>query len=585
MATTEKLIIYQALVRLLGNTNLTRCPNGTLQQNGCGKMSDFSLKALRSIRQLGCNCVWYTGLIQQASKTVWEAIGVPRQNPYVVKGQAGSPYAISDYYTVSPDYADNPLNRMEEFRALVQRTHKLNMKVILDFVPNHVARGYQSTMAPAGVRSLGQDDDTSRAFDPQNNFYYMPGQGFAPRIDLGSGEEQYREYPARATGNDCFHPYPTANDWYETVKLNYGVDYAAGGVKHFDPIPNTWLKMRDILLYWCAQGVDGFRCDMAHMVPVEFWHWAIQRVKEQYPKTFFIAEIYDPNLYRSYIYDGGFDYLYDKVGLYDTLRGVVEDRIPADAITRAWQSVDDINDHMLNFLENHDEQRIASDFFAGEPEKALPALVVSALMRGNPFMIYFGQELGERGMDAEGFSGRDGRTSIFDYWALESFQRLYGPDGSWRRFSLPVGMRRLRNYYMKILTLAKTHPAFTSGIFYDLTYANYDNSFFDVTKQYAFLRAFQRRIVLVVVNFDGCRRHVEVKIPEEACRYVQLSSRRRHVEDLISGKWDFYYLNVKQPFGVDLPPYGAVAMEMAGDYRPANPRGPRKKKTDPGAEV
>ncbi len=566
MATTQKLIIYQALVRLFGNTNLTCIPNGTLTQNGCGKMSDFTEKALRSIQTLGCNCIWYTGLIQQASKTVWEHIGVPRQNPYVVKGEAGSPYAISDYYTVSPDYADNPHDRMDEFRALVARTHKVGLQVIIDFVPNHVARGYQSTTAPAGVRDLGADDNPNHAFDPQNNFYYMPGQGFAPQIDLGSGEGQYREYPARATGNDCFHAYPTVNDWYETVKLNYGVDYTAGGIKHFDPIPSTWLKMRDILLYWCEQGVDGFRCDMAHMVPVEFWHWAIESVKQVYPKKIFIAEIYDPNLYRSYIFDGGFDYLYDKVGLYDTLRGVVEGRVPADAITRAWQSVDDINGHMLNFLENHDEQRIASDFFAGDPYKALPALVVAALMRPNPFMIYFGQELGERGMDAEGFSGRDGRTSIFDYWGLESINRWRNKDNSWRRFSLPIRMRTLREYYRLILNLAQKNLAFSRGVFYDLMYANYDNPHFDVTRQYAFLRAHQRCVVLVVVNFDGNDRNVEVKIPEEACQFVKITSRRRHIADLISGRWDFAYVDLQRPIRLLVPAYGAVAMQLSGDY-------------------
>jgi glycosidase len=550
---------------LFGNTNPTRKPNGTLEENGCGKMSDFNEYALRSIKHMGCNCIWYTGLLLQASKTDWSRVGVPRQNPYVVKGQAGSPYAIADYYSVSPDYADDPERRMEEFRELLERTHKVGLTALIDFVPNHVARGYKSTSAPEGVRDLGADDDQTHAFDAKNNFYYMPGQGFAPQIDLGAGAEQYREFPARATGNDCFHPYPTVNDWYETVKLNYGVDYVGGGAQHFDPIPSTWHKMLHILLYWCELGVDGFRCDMAHMVPVEFWHWAIAQVKQKYPNVIFIAEIYDPHLYRSYIHYGGFDYLYDKVGLYDTLRGVIEGRVPADAITRAWQSVDDINGHMLNFLENHDEQRIASDFFAGDPRKALPAAAVAILMRSNPFMLYFGQELGERGMAAEGFSGCDGRTTIFDYWSLSSMATWRGKDNRWRRFSLPVAQKQLREAYTQLLQLSTTNIALLRGAFYDLTYANYNNPQYNVTRQYAFLRNYQREVLLVVVNFDGEARHVGVNIPSEACQFAKLVSRKRHVTDLISGKWDYHYLDLTKPVEVDLPAYGTVVLRLSAD--------------------
>jgi glycosidase len=550
------------MVRLFGNTNMTRRPNGTLEENGCGKMNDFNNFALRSIRAMGCNAIWYTGLLQQASKTDHSDVGVPKQNPYVVKGQAGSPYAISDYYSVSVDYAENPQHCMAEFRDLVNRTHQADMKVIIDFVPNHVARGYQSVNAPVGVRDLGADDDASKAFDPQNNFYYMPGQGFAPQIDLGAGSEQYREFPAKATGNDCFHPYPTVNDWYETVKLNYGVDYCGGGREYFNPIPSTWLKMRDILLYWCSQGVDGFRCDMAHMVPIAFWRWVIISVKERYPQVFFIAEIYDPALYRPYIHKGCFDYLYDKVGLYDTLRAVVEGRASASAITQQWQAVDDIQDHMVNFLENHDEQRLASDFFAGDPEKGKPALVVSALLRTNPFMLYFGQELGERGMDAEGFSGLDGRTSIFDYWALPLMATWRGKDSRWRRFSLPTAQRRLREYYAKILEIAATDPV-TKGKFYDLMYANFDNPGFNPHRQYAFMRKSTHEALLVIVNFDAELQHVSLNVPPEAWEYIRVKSHRRHVTDLITGKWDYYYLDTTKPFESDVPGYGAVVLRIS----------------------
>lgn len=563
MSKKEKIVIYQTLVRLMGNTNMTRKPNGTLTENGCGKMNDINAYLLRSIKALGCNYIWYTGLIQQASKTDWSAYGVPCQNPYVVKGEAGSPYAITDYYAVSADLAEDPSRRMEEFAELLDRTHKIGLKVIIDFVPNHVARGYHSTLAPEGVRDLGEDDDKSCAFSRDNNFYYMPGQGFAPSIDLGQGENQYREEPAKATGNDCFHPYPTINDWYETVKLNYGIDYCHGGAYHFDPIPSTWHKMLHILLYWAEKGVDGFRCDMVHMVPVDFWHWAIAQVKELYPNIIFIAEIYNPNFYRPYIEYGGFDYLYDKVGLYDTLRAIVEGRGSAADITRCWQSVEGISDHMLNFLENHDEQRIASEFFAGSPEKALPALVVSSLMRNNPFMLYFGQELGEQGMDAEGFSGRDGRTTIFDYWGLPLMKTWQGPEKKWRRFSLPVKSRRLREYYAKVLEIATTTEVVRDGSFYDLMYANYNNPGFDASRQYAFFRSTASELLLVIANFDAESRMVSLTIPEEAWRFVGFESSRRHVTDLLTGKWDFYFIDTKQPFETTVPGYGAVVLRIS----------------------
>lgn len=293
---------------------------------------------------------------------------------------------------------------MEEFELLVKRSHDNGLKVIIDFVPNHVARQYHSYAKPDGVKDLGEDDDSSKAFDVNNNFYYIPGTSLGGEIDFYDEQAGMYEEQRLKLRNNRFDAYPNKNDWYETVKLNYGVDYMGNTGNHFSPVPDTWYKMRDILLFWAAKGIDGFRCDMAEMVPCEFWGWAIPQVKEQHPELIFIAEVYNPNEYRNYIFNGHFDYLYDKVGLYDTLRAVTCGYGSATAITNCWQSVDDIQPHMLNFLENHDEQRIASDFFAGDARKALPALLVSACMNTNPMMIYFGQELGERGMDSEGFS-------------------------------------------------------------------------------------------------------------------------------------------------------------------------------------
>ncbi|MBP5480023.1 MAG: alpha-amylase family protein, partial [Bacteroidaceae bacterium] len=419
----EKIVIYQVFTRLFGANANKNKSNGTKKENGCGHMADFTQAALDNIKALGITHVWYTGIIEHATKTDYSAFGIRRDHPAVVKGNAGSPYAIKDYYDIDPDLAVKVPERMKEFENLVVRTHKADLKMIIDFVPNHVARQYASDAKPEGVKDLGEDDIKTMAFNPNNNFYYIPHSKFSPNFDLNDEElGEYIETPAKVTGNDCFSQYVTRNDWYETVKLNYGVDYQGCNNLTTWGIPNTWEKMRDILLFWASKGVDGFRCDMAEMVPCDFWGWVIPQVKNKYPDIIFIAEVYNPHEYRNYIHRGRFDYLYDKVGLYDTLRSVIGGN-SATSISGVWQSVDDISSHMLNFLENHDEQRIASQFFAGNAEKGKAAIIVATLMRTNPGMIYLGQERGEQGMYSEGFSGQDGRTTIFDYWTIDLIRR------------------------------------------------------------------------------------------------------------------------------------------------------------------
>lgn len=560
----EKLIIYQAMVRLFGNRNTQRIPNGTIEQNGCGKMSDFSDSALRSIKKLGCDYIWYTGLLQQASQTDYSKYGIPSQNRHVLKGVAGSPYAITDYYSVSCDLADDPDKRMDEFDALVKRTHDAGLRMIIDFVPNHVARQYHSVTKPKNLHDLGEEEHTEMGFDTRNCFYYMPGQQFSPQFDLGQGDDAYIENPAKATGNDVFHASPSVNDWYETVKLNYGVDYCGGHRCCFDPIPATWIAMRDIVMYWAKKGVDGFRCDMAFMVPVEFWHWLIPQVKAYRIGIIFIAEIYDPGLYERYINYGYFDYLYDKVGLYDTLRAVVECRESASAVTRVWQGLEHVQSHMLNFLENHDEQRIASDFFAGDPIKARPAFVVSALMNTCPFMLYFGQELGERGMDEEGFSGRDGRTTIFDYWSLPLIQSWAGKDLAWTKYGLLKSVRNLRDYYERVFEIAHNDETISKGGFYDLTYANYDNPDYNIHRMFAFLRYNRKQTTLVVANFEGEDRDIKLRVPVEAWEFVGVKSGRRHVVNQLTGEWDFLNHDITQPMSIHLPAYDAVVLKIKG---------------------
>ena len=560
---TQKPVIYQVFTRLFGANAKESVEWGTPAQNGVGKMSDFTQKALDEIRQLGATHIWYTGVIEHAQQTDYTAYGIRRDHAAVVKGLAGSPYAIKDYYDIDPDLATKVPERMKEFENLVRRTHKAGLKVVIDFVPNHVARQYHSDAKPEGVSDLGEGDNKQLAFSPSNNFYYVVNEQFAPHFSLIDAQgEEYIEMPAKATGNDRFHQSPGKNDWYETVKLNYGVDYQNGRATHFDPVPDTWNKMLDILLFWAAKEVDAFRCDMAEMVPCEFWGWAIPQVKAAHPDIQFIAEVYNPGEYRNYIHNGHFDYLYDKVGLYDTLRTVVNGN-SASAITSCWQAVDDIQPHMLNFLENHDEQRIASPFFAGDAEKGKPALLVSALMRTNPMMIYFGQELGERGMDKEGFSGEDGRTTIFDYWTVQSVRR-WRNGGKFDGAQLTDEEKALRAYYRNVLTICNKEKAIREGEFFDVMYANYDNAMMNTSRQYAFLRKAGKELILVVANFDERGSHTQIRIPAHAFEWMGIpTSEEAHIaKDLLTGQAEEIMLQPDGMVELTLPPLGGKVLKI-----------------------
>lgn len=567
----DKLIIYQLLPRLFSNT-CDRCvPNGSIEQNGCGKMNDITDHALKEIANLGITHVWYTGIIEHATRTDYSRFGIRPDNPYIVKGNAGSPYAIKDYYDIDPDLAVDVPGRMKEFEALISRTHACGLKAIVDFVPNHVARQYHSDTAPAGVKDFSAADDMTVFFKPDNNFYYIPQQKFAPQIDLGTGADAYVEFPAKASGNDCFSAFPGQYDWYETVKLNYGVDYG-NHTTHFSPIPDTWLKMLNILRFWAVKGVDGFRCDMAHMVPVEFWSWAVKAVKEKYPDIKFIAEIYDTRLYRDFIYRAGFDYLYDKVNLYDTLRGIQCGDISAARLTGCWQTVDGIASHMLNFLENHDEQRFASRFYAGDARLIVPSLVVSATIATGPMMVYAGQELGERAEDAEGFSGNDGRTTIFDYWSVPSIRRWFNA-GKCDGAGLSEQEQRVREIHKKILHIAKDEPAIADGHFFDLMYVNYNSPGFDPHRMFAYLRKKGDDLIVAIVNFGGEARDCGITIPPHAFDTLGLKSGDYMATDLLTGTRRKKTLSPERPFPSRVEANNAVLWKIRlSRQNPAKPK-------------
>jgi glycosidase len=439
-----KPVVYQVFTRLYGNQNTTNNPWGTISDNGVGKFNDFTDTALKDIKTLGVSHIWYTGVLHHALINDYTAIGISNDDPDVVKGRAGSPYAIKDYYNVNPDLAINPANRLSEFEHLIARTHRHGMKVIIDIVPNHVARGYHSISKPVGVDDFGASDDTSVAYRRDNNFYYVPGQPFkVPQPTNGYqplngqphplSDGQFNENPAKWTGNGSRKPQPDSNDWYETVKINFGVrpdgshdfaelpsdyankDYSQHAAFWADKsVPASWRKFRDIALYWLDKGVDGFRYDMAEMVPVAFWSYMNSAIKTVNPEAFLLAEVYNPSVYRDYIKLGKMDYLYDKVDFYDTLKAVIQNKRNPDALLAVIKQGHDIEHHLLHFLENHDEQRISSPQFAGSGENAKPAMVVSATISTSPTLLYFAQDVGEAGENDPGF-GDPSRTSIFDY--------------------------------------------------------------------------------------------------------------------------------------------------------------------------
>ena len=535
--------IYQLFVRTFGNKNTSPLFDGDKSQNGCGTFANINDNALESLKSLGVTHIWLIGVIRHSSMTSYPELGIKSTHPQITKGKAGSPYSIMDYYDIDPDLAVNPQNRMEEFEETLNRIHEKGMKVIMDFIPNHLAREYKSLCKPYDVEEFGEYDNKNVSFAKDNNFYYCPNQEFV--IPTANSQQptattvtelvevpwlrqaqppQYQEFPAKASGNDVFSPYPSVNDWYDAVKLNYGVDYQNNHTKHFNTIPNTWYKMLNIMQYWCEKGVDGFRVDMAEMVPVEFWYWAIHELRESHD-AIMIAEIYQPHLYKEYV-NAGFDYLYDKVGLYNTLENIYRYGQRADTITGVWNSLQGLGDVMLRFMENHDEVRLASKHFVGDAFKALPAVAMSALMNRGPFMVYNGQESGEDAEGAVGFSGDDGRTSIFDYAVMPRHQKWMA-EGKFDGSDFTDEQRKLYDFYKKLLNFRLTSDAINKGAFYDLMWVNPWYSNFDPQYVYAFLRYYNQDRLLIVINFNQNEsRYCEVKIAEDALEYIGLQNLR-----------------------------------------------------------
>jgi glycosidase len=564
----HKLVIYQLLPRLFGNTNTTNKTYGSIEENGVGKFNDINDKALQELKNMGFTHIWYTGVIEHATMTDHSAAGISPDDPDVIKGRAGSPYAVKDYYDIDPDLAVDVKNRVGEYEDLIKRTHANGLKVVMDFVPNHVSRTYGSDVKPAGVHDFGQDDDNTKAFDAKNDFYYIPGQSFVVPAGYNPGGDEFKsplkdgkfdENPAKATGDDVFSASPSITNWFETIKLNYGIDYQNGGTTYFDPIPPLWNKIYDILNFWAQKGVDVFRCDMVEHVPFEFWGWVISKLKAGHPELVFIGESYNTSLYNKYINTGKFDYLYDKTGLYDALKKLTRNDPGATTwdINRVWNNdTKGIDQHMLRFMENHDEQRIASQYFAGDAWLALPGMIVAATLSTGPVMVYFGQEVGEPAAGTEGFSIEDGRTSIFDYWGVPEHQKWLN-NGKFDGGQLSDSQKNLRNFYSTLLNAAKNNEALNSGEFYELMLANQQQSGFN-EQLYIYLRYTGKQRILVITNFNRSERSLQVKLPDDLLKQLNLSGAKEFV-DLLSGT-KLNTNNIADGVSITLPPASGMLL-------------------------
>jgi glycosidase len=559
-----KAVVYQVFTRLFGNTNVTNKPWGTLKENGVGKFADFTPEALQEIRALGVTHLWYTGVPHHAVIGDHTAYGISNDDPDVVKGRAGSPYAVKDYYNVNPDLALDPAQRLQEFKDLVQRTHAAGMKVLIDIVPNHVARGYKGLTNPEGVTDFGAEDDTTVAYHRNNNFYYIPNTAFkVPQwrngyLPLG-GERNplvdgtFKEIPAKWTGNGSREAQPDMDDWYETVKINYGVrpdgtlDFDLlpddfGGrdhTAHFEfwkdkDVPSSWVKFKDVALYWLDLGVDGFRFDMAEMVPVEFWSYMNSHIKMKRPDAFLLAEVYNPDLYRAYIHKGKMDYLYDKVELYDSLKHIMKGYGWTDHIHTVQHGLQDIEHHMLHFLENHDEQRLASPEFVGNPAIGKPAMVVSATLGTSPTMVYFGQEVGEPGAEDAGY-GKPSRTSIFDYIGVPQFQKWVN-DKKFDGGQLSKEESDLRDFYKRLLNFTISSDALM-GAYAEIHYYNKEHTAGYDHRVYSFVRWSEEQQLIIVSNFDDQKEYqLDLKVPKEVVAQWQLADGEHILVDRLYGE-------------------------------------------------
>ena len=573
-------VVYQLVVRYFGNIDGTNKTNGTLAENGVGKFAHVNDRALNSLDELGATHIWLTGVLQQATATDYSKIDHPPDDPDVLKGRAGSFFAVEDYFDVSPDYALDPEDRMEEFEALVERIHDHDMKVMIDLVPNHVARTYHSDIKPE--LDIGRDDDTSTFFDPQNNFFYLvdpEGQslelpnppnwerplGADGTIEREDNDGMPEGDVPKVTGNNRATPSPSTSDWYETVKLNYGYNFETGE-SSYDPVPDTWKKMNRVIAYWQNKGVDGFRADFAHLVPVEAWSYLIERAERRDEDVYFLAEAYSsprapPGFSLPNLVQVGFDAVYDDA-TYDRLKEVFCCGKWANDLPEVLPD-DFMFDKFLRYAENHDERRVASPINEGEPsesgfgsmEAGRAAAGTLFLLGSGPVLLFNGQTVGEPGEGKEGFDGDDGRTTIFDYWTMPQMAKWVN-DHQYDGGQLGPEQRELRQWYAELVGVAQ-RPGFASGEIYMLQNHNRQKDGYTGGEHVlSFLRYDVERDVtwLVIANYDDNSHTPIVGIPEEALQFANLDQHETLVGDPVISEADRLQMSSEAaPDGMRIP--------------------------------
>ncbi len=537
MPTLMRPVIYQLFVRHFSNFTEGGIPWGTREQNGCGSFEAINDAALEALARMGVTHLWLTGVLRHATQT--EYPGLPASPACVVKGIAGSPYAVTDYYDVDPDLATDPARRMEEFEALLQRCRRWGMVPMMDFIANHVSRCYHSTVRPEC--SFGAQDDRGTFFARENAFYYLSPQNSDYWLMLPQAEFRPERGCGRVTGNNAATWQPTEFDWYETVKLNYGSDYRHGphaadalpGVLAPNgAVPRTWRLMDDILAYWQRKGVGGFRCDMAHMVPMPFWHWLTTHARLRDGSVFFMAEAYNDHMkltagdVHEALLKVGFNGVYDAAA-YQGLRSLFEGRAWANDLDRFNTPTAPVFTGGVRYIENHDEPRIAHPaWWGGVGERVQRAAMVAQYAAScGSILIYNGQEVGERAEGPGGFGGDNGRTSIFDYTNLPRFQR-WSNQGAYDGARLTDAEQALRAFTSRLLPLMQI-PALAKGGFYGLNWANqnthgygrHEGECVSGHHLYAFLRHYRKAKSTVLVVCNLCPVH-----NIESCVHIPLNA-------------------------------------------------------------
>ena len=548
-------IIYQLFVRHFSNCEEAGVEWGSIDQNGCGKFNQISEEALESLAHLGVTHIWLTGVLRHATQTSYDQL--PSQEQTIVKGIAGSPYAVVDYFDVDPDLAENVNDRLVEFASLMIRCRKFGLIPLIDFIPNHVSRAYHSEH-----HDFGEGDDHKTFFNKNQGYYYLqPDPSIpAPPLKLPDGYFSGEKDFGRVTGNNCVSWAPSPFDWYETIKLNYGYDFVAGlgslhSLPHWlslkDDVPRTWQIMDDVITFWQKLGIGGFRCDMAHMIPMDFWKWEISRARVRMPGVFFIAEAYNDNMKTTFgdpteaLIDAGFEGVYDA-DAYHLAKAVYENGAWANDFDRLFNRPTMMQRHGVRYIENHDEVRVSSPkAWAGIGDKIIISMMTLLYASSQaPILLYNGQEVGEKAEGPGGFGGNDGKTSIFDYTHLNQLQ-LWVAKGKFDGSSMGEREKEIHHLHSRILKVM-SHPAMVDGEFYGLNWANMQNMTFGREPGetssghwvYAMLRKdpHSKKCLMIVCNLSPTLNfyNLKVYIPRNALDWCQLFTDRVRMIDLIS---------------------------------------------------